>query len=214
MRYLILAAVTAALLTPAIAGALPLPPEPGGSTTTPQTPLLPPPTIPPPPPLIPPILPAPPPPLIPPTLPAPPPPPAPAPPPPAGSGSGTTAQSVTWPSGCRTVDLWTEQKSFLFHVRVYRFHQVKHWCWRGGVIYDERHAWTFEGSSTACLQTVYPDNSWFFTWAPGKPQSGHYSEERAHATNCVFHIGDWKEFYPDVKIWAHADGTYVVTTQD
>ena len=108
----------------------------------------------------------------------------------------------------------SQQKSFLFHVRVYRFHQVKHWCWRGGVIYDERHAWTFEGSSTACLQTVYPDNSWFFTWAPGKPQSGHYSEERAHATNCVFHIGDWKEFYPDVKIWAHADGTYVVTTQD
>jgi hypothetical protein len=110
--------------------------------------------------------------------------------------------------------MYTEQKSFLFHVRIYRFHQVKHWCWRGGVIYDERHAWTFEGSSTACLQTVYPDNSWFFTWAPGKPQSGHYSEERAHATNCVFHVGDWKEFYPDVKIWAYADGTYKVSTED
>jgi hypothetical protein len=142
--------------------------------------------------------------------------PAPAPPAPAAPGSGSEGGSgtVTLPSGCRTIDFFAEQKSFLFHVRIYRFHQIKHWCWRNGVVYDERHAWTFEGSATACFDTVYPDNSWFFTWWKNKASSGHYSEERAHVTNCVFHFGDWKEFYPDVKIWAYADGTYTVSTQN
>jgi hypothetical protein len=188
VRYLILAAVTAALLSPAVAGALPLrPPDTGGGVT---------------------IVPAPPLVNIPPVVTTPPPQPSGG----SSSGGGSSSTGVTWPSGCRTVDLFTEQKSFLFHVRIYRFHQVKHWCWRGGAIYDERHAWEFDGSSTACLDVVYLDNAWYFAWVPGKPQSGHYSEERAHATNCVFHVGDWKEFYPDVRIWAYADGTYKVTT--
>jgi hypothetical protein len=78
------------------------------------------------------------------------------------------------------------------------------------VIYDERHAWSFDGGSTACFDEVYPDNHWTFTWWRGIAGSGDFSEERAHVTNCVFHIGDWKEFYPDVKIWAYADGTYKV----
>lgn len=185
MRYLILMAVTAALLSPAAAGALTLPTMPFGDPDPPSLP----------------IVPAPPTPTLPPI----------APQPPSGD-TGNSSGGVTWPNGCRTVDFYAQQTSFLFHSRIYRFHQVKHWCWRGGVVYDERHAWSFEGSSTACLQTVYPANSWFFAWSAGRPESGHYSEERAHATNCVFHIGDWKEFYPDVKIWAHADGSYDVTT--
>jgi hypothetical protein len=137
-----------------------------------------------------------------------------SPPPSSGSGGEGGGATVTVPSGCRTIDFYAEQKSFLFHTRIYRFHQIKHWCWRNGVVYDERHAWTFDGSATACFDTVYPDNSWFFAWRSNKPESGHYSEERAHVTNCVFHVGDWKEFYPDVKIWAYADGTYKVSTQN
>jgi hypothetical protein len=125
----------------------------------------------------------------------------------SGSGSGTA-----YPSGCRDVDLAATEKSFLFGTKIYRFHQVKHWCWKGGVITNERHAWSFDGSSTACFDQAYPDNSWYFTWWHGKATSGHFSEERAHVTNCVFHVGDWKEFYPDVKIWAYADGTYKVDT--
>jgi hypothetical protein len=131
-----------------------------------------------------------------------------------GSSSSSGGGTTTFPSGCRDVDLYASQTSFLFHTRIYRFHQLKHWCWRGGVIYDERHAWSFDGSATACLGVVYPDNSWSFTWWYGKAGSGHYSEERAHVTNCIFHIGDWKEFYPDVKIWAYANGTYKVATSN
>ena len=135
-------------------------------------------------------------------------------PPPSPSTSPSTPStspgSITFPSGCRDVDIFAQQTSFLFHSRVYRFHQLKHWCWRGGVLYDERHAWSFDGSATACLGTVYPANAWFFTWWHGKPTSGHYSEQRAHVTNCIFHFGDWKEFYPDVKIWSYADGNYRV----
>ena len=59
-----------------------------------------------------------------------------------------------------------------------------------------------------CLNTVYPPNAWFYTYWGGIGTSGHYLEERAHVTNCVFHVGDWKEFYPDVKIWIRADGSY------
>jgi hypothetical protein len=117
-----------------------------------------------------------------------------------------------WPAGCRTIDFWAEQKSFLFKTTIYRFHHVKHWCWGGGIVYAERHSWTFDGSATACLDKVYAPNSWFFTWWYGKANSGHFSEERAHVTNCIFHVGDWKEYYPDVKIWSHADGTYTVST--
>jgi len=125
-----------------------------------------------------------------------------------GGGGGS------WPSGCRDVDVYTSQSSFLFGTTIYRFHQYKHWCWGGGGIYDERHAWGFEGSSTACFQTAYPPNAWYFTWWNGIGTSGHYSEERAHVTNCVFHFGDWKEYYPDVKIWSYANGTYSVATSN
>jgi hypothetical protein len=126
-------------------------------------------------------------------------------------GGITTFDSLTgasYPSGCRQVDLYAIAKSILFHTTIYKFHQIKYWCWHQGIVYNERHAWSFDGSSTACLDTVYPANSWFFTWKWGKAQSGHFSQERAHVTNCVFRIGSWNELYPDVKIWAHADGSY------
>jgi len=119
-----------------------------------------------------------------------------------------------WPSGCRDLDVSTSESSFLFHTTVYRLHALEHWCWAGGGIYEERHAWSFDGGSTACLNTVYPANAWFYTYWNGIGSSGHYTEERAHVTNCVFHIGDWKEFYPDVKIWVHADGSYTTGTSN
>jgi hypothetical protein len=122
--------------------------------------------------------------------------------------------SPGWPSGCRDLDISTAQSSFLFHTTIYRLHALQHWCWAGGAIYEERHAWSFEGGSTACLNTVYPANAWFYTYWNGIGSSGHYTEERAHVTNCVFHIGDWKEFYPDVKIWVHADGSYTTGTSN
>jgi hypothetical protein len=130
----------------------------------------------------------------------------------AAAALADDGQPISWPTGCRTVDLVTEQKSFIFHTSLYRFHQIKHWCWKAGAISGEYHAWSFDGSSTACLDKVYAPNAWYFTWVAGKPLSGHYSEERAHVTNCILHIGDWKEFYPDVKIWSYADGSYKVTT--
>ena len=117
-----------------------------------------------------------------------------------------------WPSGCRDLDVSTSQASFLFRTTIYRFHTLQHWCWSGGVITEERHGWSFDGSSTACLDTVYPPNAWFFTYWNGLGTSGHYTEERAHVTNCVFHVGDWKEFYPDVKVWIRADGSYTTAT--
>ena len=77
---------------------------------------------------------------------------------------------------------------------------------------EERHGWSYDGSSTSCLNTVYPPNAWFYSYWGGIGSSGHFLEERAHVTNCVFHVGDWKEFYPDVKIWIRADGSYTAAT--
>lgn len=126
----------------------------------------------------------------------------------SGTATRDPGGGVTYPSGCKQVDIYAIAKSAIFQTTIYKFHQVKHWCWHSGIVYDERHNWTFSGSATACLDTVYPANSWFFTWKWGKAQSGHYSEERAHVTNCVFKVGSWKEMYPDVVIRAHADGSY------
>jgi hypothetical protein len=120
---------------------------------------------------------------------------------------------LAYPSGCRQVDVAAVAKSLIFKTVVYKFHQLKHWCWHNGVVYDERHTWSFDGSSTACLDTVYPPNAWLFAWR-GKASGGHYSEERAHVTNCVFKIGNWAQLYPDVKIWAHADGSYDNSTSN
>lgn len=125
----------------------------------------------------------------------------------SGGGGG-------WPNGCRDVDISTSQNSFLFGTQVYRFHALEHWCWGGGAISEERHGWSYDGSSTSCLNTVYPPNAWFYTYWSGIGTSGHYLEERAHVTNCVFHVGDWKEFYPDVKIWIRADGSYTTATSN
>ena len=51
---------------------------------------------------------------------------------------------------------------------------------------------------------MYPPNAWFYTYWSGIGTSGHYLEERAHVTNCVFHVGDWKE--------VRADGSYTTAT--
>ena len=104
------------------------------------------------------------------------------------------------------------QSSFLFGTTIYRFHALEHWCWGGGAIYEERHGWSYDGSSTSCLEHGVPAERWFYTYWAGIGTSGHYLEERAHVTNCVFHVGDWKEFYPDVKIWIRADGSYTAAT--
>jgi hypothetical protein len=125
-----------------------------------------------------------------------------------GSVTRDPDSGVVYPSGCKQVDIYAIAKSVLFRTTIYKFHQIKHWCWHSGIVYDERHSWSFTGSATACLDTVYPANSWFFTWKWGKGQSGHFSEERAHITNCIFKIGSWKEMYPDVQIRGHADGSY------
>jgi hypothetical protein len=130
---------------------------------------------------------------------------------PAGVGTGGGGG---WPSGCRDIDISTSQSSFLFGTTVYRFHALEHWCWAGGGIYEERHGWSYDGSSTSCLNTVYPPNAWFYSYWGGIGSSGHFLEERAHVTNCVFHVGDWKEFYPDVKIWIRADGSYTADTSN
>jgi hypothetical protein len=138
----------------------------------------------------------------------------------AGSSVPTTSNAVVpgggggWPNGCRDIDISTSQHSFLFGTTVYRFHALEHWCWGGGGISEERHGWSYDGSSTSCLGTVYPENAWFYTYWGGIGTSGHYLEERAHVTNCVFHIGDWKEFYPNVKIWIRADGSYTAATSN
>lgn len=118
---------------------------------------------------------------------------------------------VAYPSGCRQVDVYSQATSFLFKSVIYRFHHIKHWCWHLGLVYDERHSWSFQGSSTACFNTAYPPNAWFFAWQ-GNARGGHFSEERAWVTNCVFKIGAWNQLYPDVKIWAHADGSYDIST--
>ena len=131
-----------------------------------------------------------------------------------GVASRDRATGVWYPSGCKQVDVYAIARSAIFRTTIYRFHHIKHWCWRQGIVYDERHSWSFDGSSTACLDQVYPANSWYFTWKWGKAQSGHFSEERAHVTNCVFRIGSWKEMYPDVKIQAHADGSYGQSVQN
>ena len=118
-------------------------------------------------------------------------------------------RSLQSASGCLQLDVWKDSYSFLFHALVYRWHQVKSWCWSGNRI-------------TSVNTTAYPTNvdpnwyyrglassaGWYYNWCCGISTSGHYSLRQARMENCVLKFGCIGSEYPWVKIWVHGDGSY------
>jgi len=118
-------------------------------------------------------------------------------------------RSLQSASGCLQLDVWKNSYSFLFHALVYRWHQVKYWCWSGKRV-------------TTVSVSAYPTNvdpnwyyrglsesaAWYYRWCCSLSTSGHYSLRQAQMENCVLKFGCIGSEYPWVKIWAHGDGSY------
>jgi hypothetical protein len=123
--------------------------------------------------------------------------------------SGSAEESV---AGCRTVDVARIGRSALGFV-VYRFHQVKHWCWRYPRITSaSAYAYATDVDPNWDYKGVIAANGSYYTWCCGVGSSGHQSFRQGRFDNCILWIGCIRREYPWVRIRAHANGSYTYTT--
>lgn len=115
-------------------------------------------------------------------------------------------------SGCAGVDVARIGRSGIVRAVVYKWHQVKGWCWAGGRVTNVdvstyiSHVdpnWRFRGELGG--------SGGFYPWS-GAGGSGHWSLRQGAFENCILKYGCIGSEYPWVKVWVHADGTYAYDT--
>lgn len=115
-------------------------------------------------------------------------------------------------SGCAGVDVARIGRSGIVRSVVYKWHQVKGWCWAGGkvttvdvstYISNVDPNWRFRGELAG--------SGSFYPWS-GVGASGHWSLRQGSFENCILKYGCIGSEYPWVKVWVHADGTYAYDT--
>lgn len=128
---------------------------------------------------------------------------------------GRTTQSrrrLQAASGCAGVDVARIGRSGIVRSVVYKWHQVKGWCWSGGkvtsvdvstYISNVDPNWRFRGELAG--------SGSFYPWS-GVGSSGHWSLRQGAFENCILKYGCIGSEYPWVKVWVHADGTYAYET--
>jgi hypothetical protein len=111
-------------------------------------------------------------------------------------------------SGCRTVDIAKTGRDILGFV-VYRFHQVKRWCWSyPRVTSTSVYTYVSDVDPNMDYAGIVAAQGNYFTWCCGNGTSGHYSLRQGKFKNCVLWLPCWRTEYPWVKIWVHGDGSY------
>ena len=122
---------------------------------------------------------------------------------------GAAAQAL---AGCRTVDAARIGRS-AFGFVVYKFHQVKRWCWSNPRVTSVRTStyvshvdpnWDYKG--------VIGAKGDFYRWCCGDARSGHYTFRQARFDNCIPWIGCIRREYPWVRIWVRGNGTWSYDT--
>jgi hypothetical protein len=135
------------------------------------------------------------------------------------AGSDADAQSTSWPlTGCRKVDRWHQGNSWLGRT-MYRFHQVKRWCWTQGGYYNMKItsmsiATYISHVDTCCIvyhgELAGSQHDYYYTWK-GTPTGGHYSFRQGNVANCVLRYGCLATQYPWVRIWVNGNGAWSST---
>jgi hypothetical protein len=109
-------------------------------------------------------------------------------------------------SGCDTVDWYESGHSALGNL-IYRFHQVKHWCWT-----YPRITYLTIGTyvSNLCNQCEYRgvvgSAGWYYSWS-GSAYGGHYSFREGEMQGCIWGYCWWTS-YPWTKIWVNGNGAW------
>jgi hypothetical protein len=114
--------------------------------------------------------------------------------------------------GCRTVDIAKTGRD-IFRFVVYRFHQVKRWCWeRPRITYRYVSTYVSDVDPNMEYEGVVGANGYYYLWCCGRAKSGHYSYRQGKFSNCILWFPCTRTEYPWVKIWAHGDGSYSYAT--
>lgn len=126
----------------------------------------------------------------------------------AGAQEAEATLETTSAGGCRTVDVARVGRD-IFGFVVYKFHQVKHWCWDFPRV-TSVSVWTYVSDVDPNMDYlgIVGSKSTFYTWCCGSPRSGHYSFRQGKFKNCVLWFPCTRTEYPYVKIWARGDGSY------
>jgi hypothetical protein len=124
----------------------------------------------------------------------------------------STSAAADHLTGCRTVDVARIGRSVLGFV-VYRFHQVKKWCWDFPRI-TSRVVWTYVDKVDPNMEYdgVVGALGYYYAWCCGVGSSGHYSFREGKFRNCIPWVGCIGTQYPWVKIWTFANGGYTYAT--
>jgi hypothetical protein len=113
------------------------------------------------------------------------------------------------PSGCDLVDAWRNHYSLLGFL-VWRFHQLKYWCWTYPRIHTGSLSIGSKFTNVDSQQVVNWDDhgyGYYYQWA-GSPYGGHFSDRNGSVSNCVFRIGCLSTSYPYVDIWINGNGAF------
>jgi hypothetical protein len=123
--------------------------------------------------------------------------------------SGSKAGAL---AGCRRVDVAKTGRD-IFGFVVYRFHQVKRWCWVYPRI-THRYVSTYVSDVDPNMEYggLVGVNGYFYRWCCGSASSGHYSYRQGRFDNCILWFPCSRREYPWVKIWAHGNGSYSYAT--
>jgi hypothetical protein len=113
-------------------------------------------------------------------------------------------------SGCRILRVYESGHSFLFNTLVYRFYQVKRWCWNYPRI-NKQSLWFKPDISNVAAsesyQGVVASLSYYYAWG-GSNQGGHYSKLTGRFDNCIVKYGCIGSSYPWVEIYVTGNGAW------
>jgi hypothetical protein len=119
------------------------------------------------------------------------------------------AEASASASGCRTVDIAKTGRDITTLFVVYKFHQVKRWCWSyPRVTSVSAYTYVSDVDPNMDYAGVVAAQSYFYPWCCGSSTSGHYSLRQGKFKNCILWFPCSRTEYPWVKIWAHGDGSY------
>src|SRR5919109_1065433 len=109
--------------------------------------------------------------------------------------------------GCRTVDIPKVGRD-IFGFVVYKFHQVKRWCWNYPRITSVSvYTYVSDVDPNMDYDGIVASVSSYYTWCCGRSTSGHYSMRQGKFKNCILWFPCTRVEYPWVKIWARANGS-------